>query len=82
MLSTTVTVKLQLFVFPKPSVAVQVTVVVPTLKPTPFSVVPVPVVAPVKAYVTEFSVQLSVAVAFHAVPECVYAHVPIITFSD
>ena len=46
MVSFTVTVKLQIDVFVEPSVAVQVTVVVPLLKVTPFNEVPVPVVTP------------------------------------
>ena len=48
MVSFTVTVKLHDDVFDDPSVAVQVTVVNPLLKATPFNEVPVPVVCPLK----------------------------------
>ncbi|MNE35239.1 hypothetical protein D3C80_1289900 [compost metagenome] len=47
-LSLTNTLNIQEDVFPEPSVAVQVTVVVPRLKTTPDKLDPVPVVAPVR----------------------------------
>ena len=63
MVSFTVTVKLQLDVFVEPSVAVQVTVVSPLLKVTPFNEVPVPVVTPLRLYAKVTVVQLSEPVA-------------------
>ena len=45
-LSDTVTVYEQVDVFPSPSIAVHITLVVPKLKVTLFNVVPVPIVAP------------------------------------
>jgi hypothetical protein len=63
--TTTVNEHVDVFAGVALSVAVQVTVVVPRLNSTPLMFVPVPVVAPVKAYVNEFTRQLSVAVAFH-----------------
>ncbi|MNR25465.1 hypothetical protein D3C85_1426190 [compost metagenome] len=53
------------------STAVQVTVVIPWLNTTPFREVPVPDVAPVKVYVNDVTVQLSVATAFQPLPELV-----------
>ena len=57
-------------VFPQASVAVQVTVVSPSLNTALLSVVPVPVVAPDIVYKSAGIPQLSVAVAFQLVPEC------------
>jgi hypothetical protein len=67
----TVTVKPQSAVFPELSVALHVTLVTPVLKDCPLSVVPVPVVAPVKIYTKLASPQLSEAAAFQSVPEWV-----------
>ena len=69
MLSFTTTSKLHVEVFPIPSVTVQRTVVVPRLKSTFARVVkPDAVVAPESVASTVLTVQLSVAVAFQAVP--------------
>ena len=62
---------MQLTSFPEPSVTVHVTSVVPRLNTWLLRLVPVPVVAPESAYAIDATVQLSLAVAFHAVPECV-----------
>ena len=68
-MSCTVIVKEQSELFPAASVAVQVTVVVPRLKLTPFNVVnPDPRVAPPRLTDTEANVQLSVALAFQVFP--------------
>jgi hypothetical protein len=48
--------------------AFHVTVVNPELKAILLSVVPVPVVAPVRVYVSDETEQLSVAVAFQPMP--------------
>ena len=67
-LSFTVTVNVQVVLF-VPSVAVQVTVVIPLLNTWPVSVTnPLPVVAPVKTAVFEVTEQLSVAVELNSVP--------------
>ena len=76
--SFTVTVKLQLDVFVEPSVAVQVTVVIPLLKVTPFNEVPVPVVCPLRLYAKVTVVQLSVAVASMLVFGDTHVH-PVVT---
>ena len=64
-LSVTVTVKAHVWLFKDASEAVQVTVVIPLFRVTPLNVVPVPVVRPVRTYVSEVTPQISVAVAFH-----------------
>jgi hypothetical protein len=72
-LSFTVTVKLQLAVLgtAAPSETNTETLVSPLLKTAPSSVVfIVPEVAPDKVYTIEATVQLSLAVTFHEVPEC------------
>ena len=73
--------KLQVIELFAASRAVQVTVVRPGLNETVLSVVPVPVVAPDSEYEREETGQLSVAVAFQPVPECVYKHpLVVVTF--
>jgi hypothetical protein len=71
-LSATFTVKLQPEVFPAASVATHETVVRPSLKTTLLRVFPVPDEAPERVKATLTPVQLSDAVASHAVPEWTY----------
>ena len=68
-LSVTVTVYEHVTALVTPSVAVQVTVVIPLLKAILFKVVPVPEVTPLNVYVSDVTPQLSVAVAFQSVPD-------------
>ena len=81
----TVTVKLHCDVLPQASVAIAVTVVTPELNTTLLSEARLlPVVAPLRLCITFGLLQLSVAVAFHAVPVCLYVHAgePLLGFTD
>ena len=81
----TVTVKLHCDELPQASVAIAVTVVTPELNIALSSVARLLlVVAPLKLYITVALLQLSLAVAFHAVPACLYVHdgVPLLGVTD